>query len=255
MQLLWPTPAPYNPKHHSTIFIQRQDKYHISNLKSLWESRIWLLETSRRGGGQQLQLQTTAAFGSFTETCRAFVFTLWHLLSLKLWHFLSQSNLAWHLLPPSLPTSLAYSDFVYLQVYEAPLTEQHCSCFTCVTCICSCVHWSRLTDFTLDIWTPRFLWIPAQRIQMNTPIFQDAHRGPAKRHTAFHTIKSTCSCLEQLRNCTKWTGTEAFTFSSRLEIGIKTSAAHLKVASQSLYLELVFYCLPLPLRALCKTNN
>lgn len=46
------------------------------------------------------------------------------------------------------------------------------------TWICSVVHWSRLTDFTLDMCTPRFLWMPAHRMQINTPRFQDAHLGP-----------------------------------------------------------------------------
>lgn len=46
------------------------------------------------------------------------------------------------------------------------------------TWICSGVHWSRLTDLTLEMWTPRLRWIPAQRIHMNTPRFQEAHRGP-----------------------------------------------------------------------------
>ena len=40
------------------------------------------------------------------------------------------------------------------------------------------VHESKFTDLTLDIWTPRFLCIPAQRIQRNTPKFQVAQRGP-----------------------------------------------------------------------------
>lgn len=48
------------------------------------------------------------------------------------------------------------------------------------TWIWSEVHWSRLTDFTLDMCTPRFLWIPAHRMQINTPRFQDAHLGPDK---------------------------------------------------------------------------
>lgn len=51
------------------------------------------------------------------------------------------------------------------------------------TWICSWVHWSRFTDFTLDICTPRFLWIPAHRMQINTPMFQEAHRGPMKMET------------------------------------------------------------------------
>lgn len=49
------------------------------------------------------------------------------------------------------------------------------------TCICSDVHWSRLTDFTLEMWTPRLRWMPAQRIHMNTPRFHDAHRGPVEK--------------------------------------------------------------------------
>lgn len=51
------------------------------------------------------------------------------------------------------------------------------------TWICSEVHWSRLTDFTLDMCTPRFLWMPAHRMQINTPRFQDAHLGPEKGRT------------------------------------------------------------------------
>ncbi len=54
-----------------------------------------------------------------------------------------------------------------------------------LTAICSAVHWSRLTDFTLLMWTPRFRCIPAQRIQKNTPKFHDAQRGP------IHTKKLT----------------------------------------------------------------
>lgn len=52
-----------------------------------------------------------------------------------------------------------------------------------LTSICSGVHESRLTDFTLDIWTPKFRCIPAQRIQRKTPRFHDAHRGPVERRT------------------------------------------------------------------------
>lgn len=46
------------------------------------------------------------------------------------------------------------------------------------TWICSEVHWSRLTDLTLDMWTPKFLWMPAHRMQIKTPRFQEAHLGP-----------------------------------------------------------------------------
>lgn len=52
-----------------------------------------------------------------------------------------------------------------------------------LTSICSGVHESRFTDFTLDIWTPKFRCIPAQRIQRKTPRFHDAHRGPVERRT------------------------------------------------------------------------
>lgn len=48
------------------------------------------------------------------------------------------------------------------------------------TWICSGVHWSRLTDLTLEMCTPRLRWMPAQRIHMNTPRFHEAHRGPEK---------------------------------------------------------------------------
>lgn len=53
-----------------------------------------------------------------------------------------------------------------------------CVCVCVYTWICSGVHWSRLTDLTLEMWTPRLRWIPAQRMHMNTPRFHDAHRGP-----------------------------------------------------------------------------
>lgn len=44
-------------------------------------------------------------------------------------------------------------------------------------CICSSVQESRSTDFTLETCVPMPRWIPEQRMQMNTPIFQLAHRG------------------------------------------------------------------------------
>ena len=37
---------------------------------------------------------------------------------------------------------------------------------------------SRLTLLTLLMWTPRFLWMPAQRMQRKMPRFQLAQRGP-----------------------------------------------------------------------------
>lgn len=46
------------------------------------------------------------------------------------------------------------------------------------TDICSGVHESRFTDFTRDIWTPRFRCIPAHRMHRKTPRFQEAQRGP-----------------------------------------------------------------------------
>lgn len=51
-----------------------------------------------------------------------------------------------------------------------------------LTATCSGVHVSKLTDFTLEMWTPRFLCIPAHRIHKNTPKFHDAQRGPEKIH-------------------------------------------------------------------------
>lgn len=47
-----------------------------------------------------------------------------------------------------------------------------------LTSICSGVHESRFTDFTLDICTPKFRCIPAQRMHRKTPRFHEAHRGP-----------------------------------------------------------------------------
>ena len=43
------------------------------------------------------------------------------------------------------------------------------------------VHESKFTDFTLEIWTPKFRWIPAQRIHTKMPIFHEAHLGPWKK--------------------------------------------------------------------------
>lgn len=48
------------------------------------------------------------------------------------------------------------------------------------TWICSGVHWSRLTDLTLDMCTPRFLWMPAHLMQIKTPRFHEAHLGPVR---------------------------------------------------------------------------
>ena len=70
-----------------------------------------------------------------------------------------------------------------------------------LTTTCSGVQESKLTDFTahktrfltapiecheinfvpLEMWTPRFLCMPAQRIQRNIPKFQDAHLGPTQK--------------------------------------------------------------------------
>ncbi len=38
-----------------------------------------------------------------------------------------------------------------------------------------------MTDLTREMCTPRFLWIPAQRMHMKTPIFQLAHLGPVNK--------------------------------------------------------------------------
>ncbi|KAG8261577.1 hypothetical protein J6590_070018 [Homalodisca vitripennis] len=47
-----------------------------------------------------------------------------------------------------------------------------------LTTTCSGVHESKLTDLTLEMWTPRLRWIPAHRIHKKIPRFQDAHLGP-----------------------------------------------------------------------------
>lgn len=48
------------------------------------------------------------------------------------------------------------------------------------TVICSGVQESKLTDLTFEMWTPKFLCIPAQRIHKNTPRFHEAHLGPKR---------------------------------------------------------------------------
>lgn len=64
--------------------------------------------------------------------------------------------------------------------FQIPLPHEHAPCqlHGTFTCICSGVHWSKLTDLTLDMWTPKFRCIPAHLIQIKTPVFQEAHRGP-----------------------------------------------------------------------------
>lgn len=67
------------------------------------------------------------------------------------------------------------------------------------TWICSGVHWSRLTDLTRDMCTPRFRWIPAHLIQINTPRFQEAHRGPVQREEeCLIPLISSCSSMRWL---------------------------------------------------------
>ncbi len=56
--------------------------------------------------------------------------------------------------------------------------SERSSMLNIITSICSGVQESRLTDLTREMCTPRFLWIPAQRMHMKTPIFQLAHLGP-----------------------------------------------------------------------------
>ena len=47
-----------------------------------------------------------------------------------------------------------------------------------LTLTCSGVQASKFTDFTFEMCTPKFLWIPAQVIHTNIPRFQEAHLGP-----------------------------------------------------------------------------
>lgn len=63
------------------------------------------------------------------------------------------------------------------------------------TAICSGVHWSRLTDLTLEMWTPRLRWMPAHRMQMKMPKFHDVHRGPLASQSAQYLFSSSRSIL------------------------------------------------------------
>lgn len=51
-----------------------------------------------------------------------------------------------------------------------------------LTATCCGVHVSRLTLLTLDIWTPRLRWMPAQRMHRKIPKFHDAHLGPVEKN-------------------------------------------------------------------------
>jgi hypothetical protein len=53
---------------------------------------------------------------------------------------------------------------------------------------CSSVHASRSTDFTRLIWVPMPLCMPEQRIQINIPRFQEAHRGCLLRLQSAHIL-------------------------------------------------------------------
>lgn len=55
--------------------------------------------------------------------------------------------------------------------------------------------------------TPRFLWIPAHRMQMNTPMFQEAHRGPLDWQSAQNLLSSSSSRLAR----TAWYRSTSFT--------------------------------------------
>lgn len=87
------------------------------------------------------------------------------------------------------PFHLFFRSLIFLSNQKLPVLSRRAHTHThtpeeCVfTWICSGVHWSRLTDLTLEMWTPRFRWIPAQRIHMNTPRFQEAQRGPETAET------------------------------------------------------------------------
>lgn len=58
--------------------------------------------------------------------------------------------------------------------------------FFLLTDTCSAVHESRLTDFTFDRCTPKFLWIPAHRIHKKIPRFQEAHLGPDEKFITYY---------------------------------------------------------------------
>jgi hypothetical protein len=67
--------------------------------------------------------------------------------------------------------------------------------------ICSSVHESRSTLFTLLMCTPRDRWMPEHRMQTKTPKFQDAHRGCLLRLQSAHDLfdSSLTSCLSVAR--------------------------------------------------------
>uniref|UniRef100_A0A2M4D6T9 Putative secreted protein n=1 Tax=Anopheles darlingi TaxID=43151 RepID=A0A2M4D6T9_ANODA len=65
--------------------------------------------------------------------------------------------------------------------------------FSATLTTCSGVQLSRFTDFTRLMCTPRFRCMPAQRMQRNTPKFQDAQRGPFASQSTQYLLSSSRS--------------------------------------------------------------
>lgn len=77
-------------------------------------------------------------------------------------------------------------NYILPKNYHSQSLNSNVSIVWPLTWTCSCVHWSRLTDLTLEMWTPRLRWIPAQRMQTKMPKFQDAHLGPGTERTVLY---------------------------------------------------------------------
>ena len=66
-----------------------------------------------------------------------------------------------------------------LQARRKPLTA-HCLPQRSLFLTCFVCHSSSETERTNEMCTPRFRWMPEQRMHMNMPRFADAQRGPAQ---------------------------------------------------------------------------
>jgi hypothetical protein len=72
-----------------------------------------------------------------------------------------------------------------------------------ILCICSSVQVSRSTDLTFEMCVPMPRWMPEQRMQMKTPMFQLAHRGCLFRLQSPQLLLDSnfTSCLSVARFC------------------------------------------------------
>lgn len=77
-----------------------------------------------------------------------------------------------------------------------------------IDAICSSVQESKSTDLTREMCTPKLRCTPEQRMQTNTPMFQEAHRGCLLRLQSAHDLldSSLTSCLSVARFCSLLSG-------------------------------------------------